>query len=119
MKKILVIDDEADIVELVKNRLESDHYLVITACDGDDGLKKLNAEKPDLIILDIGMPQVDGYTFIRELKSNHELKPVPVIILTARDQMQDLFKVEGVVDYITKPFTAEKLLEKVRELIGN
>lgn len=118
MKEILIVDDDPDIVELVKNRLEADNYKVISASGGEEGLQNINKEKPDLIILDIGMPKIDGYTFIRALKSNDDFKSIPVIILTARGQMQGLFKVEGVKDYMTKPFKPEELLERIKKLLN-
>ena len=117
-KKILVIDDEKDIVKLLESRLKANHYEVVTAFDGEEGLEKLKKEKPDLVILDIFMPKTDGYTFVREYKTIVDVKSVPIIVLTAKERMRDLFKMEGVADYILKPFMAEELLEKVNKHIG-
>ncbi len=114
---ILVVDDEADVVSVLSKRLEDSGYEVMAASDGQEGLQKINKEKPDLIILDIGMPRMDGYTLMRELKSNADFKSIPVIVLTARGQMQDLFKMEGVKDYMTKPFKSEELLERIKKLL--
>jgi DNA-binding response OmpR family regulator len=113
-KKILVVDDERNLVEMVKRRLEANHYDVVTAGDGEEGLAKVASEQPDLIVLDISMPKKDGYTFVKELRRNGHMKPIPVVILTARDGMADLFAMEGVSDYLVKPFKAEDLLGKIR-----
>ncbi len=117
-KKILVIDDEKDIVNLLASRLKANHYDVVTAFDGDEGLERLKEEKPDLVILDILMPQTDGYTFVREFKTMVDFKNVPIIVLTAKEMMRDLFKMEGIIDYIVKPFVADELIEKIVKHIG-
>ncbi|MFH1360549.1 MAG: response regulator [Candidatus Omnitrophota bacterium] len=117
-KKILVIDDEPDLVDVVKARLELNHYQVISAKDGQEGLEKVKKEKPDLVILDIMMPRMDGYTFVLEFKKIADLKKTPIIVLTAKDQLQDIFKVEGVTEYVVKPFESEKLIEKVDRLLA-
>ena len=113
LKKVLIIDDDANIVKVVASRLKANKYDVITANDGEDGFEKLKNGKPDLIILDIMMPRIDGYTFLKTVKTAGSLPKIPVIILTAKDKMKDLFEMEGVNDYIVKPFKAEDLLQKV------
>lgn len=118
MKKVLLIDDELEIVELLKMRLEANDYTVVAAFDGTQGLEKAKKEKPDLIILDVGMPKMDGFTFVRELKKIADVKSTPVIVLTARDKMEDIFKLEGVSHYLAKPFNADELLQKVKEMLG-
>jgi len=116
-KKILVIDDEPDIRDLVRSRLEASRFDVISACDGQEGMEKVEAEKPDLIIADIMMPRMDGFTFILELKRMEGCKDIPVIILTVKEKMEELFKIEGVTDYVVKPFEPEKLMEKVNKYL--
>ncbi len=116
-KKILLIDDEQDLVKMLKTRLEASGFAVVTASDGEVGLQKWEQECPDLIILDITMPQMDGYTFICESKQNKNLKKVPIIVLTAREGMKDLFMWEGVRDYLVKPVDDKKLLVKISELL--
>ena len=118
-KKILVIDDDLLNTKLVKEILEKNNYEVITATDGQDGLEKTESEQPDLIILDIIMPKMDGYTFLREIrakeiKASQKRQPIPIVVLTGSAQMSDLFQLEGIKDYIVKPFKPEVLLDKVR-----
>lgn len=120
-KKILVIDDEPELVKAMKIRLESEGYDVIAAYDGEEGLKKTEEETPDLIVLDIMMPKMDGYTTLQELKKKHSNsnKPLPpVIVLTAKDKMKDLFALEGVEDYVVKPFENQDLLNRIGRLLG-
>ncbi len=112
MKKVLVIDDDAEILNLIRTRLQA-HYEVILASDGETGLQKIPSEKPDLILLDIKMPQVDGFTFLRRFKRLDEIKRIPIIVLTAYVNMKDLFEAEGITDYILKPFDAAELLQKI------
>ncbi len=119
MKKILVIDDDPQIVDLIKSRLKANNYEVITALDGKEGLEKTKEEFPHLIILDIAMPRMDGYTFVLELRKDEKLKGLPVIILTAKDKMKELFGMEGLSHYLIKPFIAYELLKKVKELLEN
>ncbi len=116
MKKILVIDDDLEIVELAKNLLEAHHYEVLTATDGVHGLELAKAHQPDLIVLDVVMPHMDGYTFVQEIKLIDGLRKIPIIVVTAKTDMQDLFINEGVSCFITKPFKTEVFLEKVHQL---
>jgi adenylate cyclase len=117
VKKILVIDDDLEIVELAKNRLEANHYEVLTATDGIQGLELAKAHEPDLIILDVVMPHMDGYTFVQEIKLIDSLRKIPIMIITAKTDMQDLFLNEGVSCCLTKPFKTEIFLEKVKQLV--
>ena len=112
-KKILVVDDEQQLALAVKIRLQSRGYQVTTANDGQQALEAVDKDRPDLIILDVLMPVMDGYTFLRELNARVGRGKVPVIILTARDRMKDLFEVEGIEDYIVKPFDYEDLLLRI------
>ncbi len=115
--KILIVEDDPTSSKLVEFLLKTNDFLPLTAFDGQEGLEKASQEKPDLVILDIIMPGMDGYTFLRELKSRMGMDTPPVIMLTSRDQMQDIFKMEGVVDYFVKPLETEKFLMKVRECL--
>lgn len=118
-KKILVVDDEPGFVEMLKSKLELDDYEVLTAFDGEEGLEKAKTEKPDLIILDILMPRKDGWTFVREMKTYDSIKNIPVIVLTAKEQFEDEFKLEGITDYLVKPFEVEALLYKIKIRLFN
>ncbi len=113
VKKVLIVDDEHDLVHLVKISLEKNNFSVLTAHDGEEGLDKAKSEQPDLIVLDILMPKKDGWTFMRELKATDGIKNIPVIMLTIREQLKDVFELEGVRDYVVKPFSAEELVTKI------
>lgn len=118
-QKILVVDDEADLVETLKFRLEANNYEVISSCDGKDALEKARKEAPNLIILDIMLPKLDGYKICRMLKYDQKYKHIPVIMFTSRAQESDR-KLGGEVGadaYITKPFEPDILLGKIKELL--
>ena len=119
-KKILIVDDEVQLVEMVKLRLEANGYSVITACDGQEGLDKARIEKPDLIILDLMLPKIDGYKVCTMLKFDEKYKNIPIILFTARAQQEDekLGKEVGADAYITKPFEPQVLLDKIKALIS-
>ncbi len=117
-KTILVIDDEVDFVKLIKLRLESNGYEVESAFDGEEGLSKIAQKKPDVILLDVMMPKKDGYTMLHELKSKEDLNSIPVIIITAKAYMKDLFGIEGVADYIVKPFDDDDLLLRIKRALA-
>lgn len=118
-KKILIVDDEDHIVEMLKLRLETLGYEVVTACDGEAGLKLSRESKPDLIILDLMLPKIDGYKVCRMLKFDEKYKHIPIIMFTARAQDSDvkMGKEVGADAYITKPFDSKILLEKIGELL--
>ncbi len=117
-KKILVIEDDPKMVEMITARLEASGYGAITAYDGIQGLEKAKNEKPDLILLDIKMPNMDGHTMLRNLKKHkEETKSIPVIILTGYDGLDDLFGLEGAADYIVKPFEDKDLLLRISKAL--
>lgn len=118
-KKILLVDDEPSVLKILTKRLEVNHYDVVTATDGAQALDLVPNIKPDLIISDIMMPNMDGYTFITKLRNQSAHAHIPVIILTAKDKMQDLFLFQGVkaCDYVVKPFETEELLKKISQLL--
>ncbi|MFA5839433.1 MAG: response regulator [Candidatus Margulisiibacteriota bacterium] len=118
-KKILVVDDEADIIKIVTVRLKAAKFDVISATDGKAGLEMAKKEKPDLIILDLMLPKMDGYMVCGLLKHDFNFKNIPIILFTARDQAVDKQKgMEVLADaYITKPFEPETLISKVNELL--
>lgn len=118
-KRILIVDDEEDILNLLKFRLEANSYEVLIASDGQEGLNKARNEKPDLVILDLMLPKIDGYKVCRMLKFDESYKNIPIIIFTAKNQKkdEDLGKEMGADAYVTKPFEPEMLLEKIRVLL--
>jgi len=125
--KILLVDDDHDLVEATRSVLESKSYQVITAHDGEEGLKKVVEERPDLIILDVMMPKKDGFTVCKELKENphyHFFSKIPVLMLTVfpgdREQtglsLQEGMTMEA-EDYIQKPVSPEELLRRAERLL--
>ena len=112
-KKILVADDEAQLALAVKIRLQSKGYEVLTASDGRTAFDLALKEQPDLILLDVMMPSMDGYSCLREINDKLGRGTIPIIILTARDRMKDLFELEGIEDYVVKPFDHEDLLVRI------
>jgi len=102
-KKILIIDDEPNIVLLIKTRLELNQYKAIKAYDGEEGLMQARREKPDLIIVDVMMPKIGGYDFVKHVKGDENIKHIPIIVLTAKEQMRDLFEAEGVLTNLIMP----------------
>ena len=118
-KKILVVDDEVDLLRAVQIRLAAAGYEVLTATDGQEGLEKARREKPDLIILDLMLPTMDGYRVCAFLKKDVRFSHVPIIMFTARAQQEDvdLGREMGAEAYITKPFDHQALVAKVKELL--
>jgi len=117
-RKILIVDDNVDFITVLKTRLEANNYVVSYAYNGDEGIEKAKKESPDAILLDVMMPKMDGYTAVRMLKSNDLTRDIPIIILTVKDKMEDLFKSEGVAGYLLKPYATEELLKKLKEILG-
>ncbi len=118
--KILVVDDEIYIVHILDFSLGMEGYQVLTALDGEQALEKARAEKPDLIVLDIMMPKLDGYETCKALKSDPATREIPVILLSAKGRNVDQkvgFEV-GADDYITKPFSPRKLVERINAILG-
>jgi len=118
-KRILIVDDEEGIVKVVKMYLEHHDYEVITASDGQEGLDKAKTQKPDLIVLDLMLPKINGYKVCGLLKRDARYAKTPVIMFTAKAQEKDvkLGKKVGADAYITKPFEPEILLAKIKELL--
>lgn len=114
--KILIVDDEPDLVSTVEYRLQFADCQVVTASNGQEGLERAEAEKPDLILLDTNMPVMDGHEMLERLRANGSLKHIPVIMLTARCEPQDIAaaSAHGVTDYVTKPFDFAELTTKIQ-----
>jgi len=118
-KRILVVDDEKDLVVMISTALKHNGYEVITANDGQEGLEKAKTEKPDLIVLDLMLPRINGYKVCGLLKKDTRYAKIPIILLTAKANAEDieLGKKVGADAYVTKPYERETLLSKIEELI--
>ena len=119
-KRILIVDDEVQLVEMMKMRLEAAGYEAISAYDGQEGFDKAKKDKPDLIILDLMLPKMDGYKVCGLLKNDARYSKIPIIMFTARAQEEDmrLGKDLGAEEYVTKPFDPKILLSKIKKLLG-
>ena len=120
-KKILAVDDERHIVRLVEVNLQRAGYDVVTAYDGREALEKVKAESPDLIVLDVMMPYMDGFEVLKNLKADPVTAEIPVIMLTAKAQDADVFRgwQSGVDCYLTKPFNPMELLTFVKRIFDS
>ncbi len=115
--RILVIEDEPDLVELVRINLELSGHEVLSAADGAEGLTAARHERPDLILLDVMMPVLDGWQVLLALKEDAELEDIPVVMLTALSEERDLIRghLQGAIRYVTKPFEMRELLRVIEE----
>ncbi len=119
-KKVLIVDDEVDLVETVRFPLEMAGYHVLVSYNGEDALNQARKEKPDLILLDLMLPKLDGYKVCRLLKFDDRYKHIPILMLTAKTQEKDktLGMETGANEYITKPFEMDDLLRKVKAYLS-
>jgi two-component system alkaline phosphatase synthesis response regulator PhoP/two-component system response regulator VicR len=117
-KKILVVDDERHIVRLIQVNLERAGYQVVAAFDGKEALKKIPSDNPDLIVLDVMMPFMDGFEVLKQLKAEVKTRDIPVVMLTAKTQDADVFRgwASGVDMYLTKPFNPMELLTVIKRI---
>jgi len=117
--RILVIDDETQLIEMVQIRLEANGYEVITANNGQEGVDKAKDENPDLIILDIMMPVMDGYEACKILKNDPQCSKIPIIFLSAKAQDEDtkIGEEKGADAFVKKPFETADLMTKIEELL--
>lgn len=117
-KKILVVDDERHIVRLVEVNLTREGYDVIVAYDGIEALEQMAKEKPDMVVLDVMMPRMDGFEVLKKLQADPATRDIPIIMLTAKAQDADVFKgwSSGVSSYLTKPFNPRELLTFVERI---
>ena len=120
-KKILVVDDETELLKAISILLKTSGYEVVTAQDGQESLEKAKSLSPDLIVLDILMPKMDGYEVCRLLKFDEKYKSIPIIMLTAKVQDIDkaMGKKVGADDYIAKPFETQDLIDKIKMYLTN
>jgi CheY-like chemotaxis protein len=126
-KKILIVDDEPDAVDFSKEVLEGEGYAVVTASDGSRGLAAMRRENPDLVVLDVQMPDMDGFEVFQEMKKDESLKSIPVVMLTgirekvgigfSADEMKD-YMGEKPTEYIEKPIDPARLKDAVNKILG-
>jgi CheY-like chemotaxis protein len=119
-KKILICDDDPAILRVIQVNLEVEGYDVVTAHHGEEALEQAHAEHPDLIILDIMMPRLDGYETCERLKAADDTREIPIIFLSAKAQASDIArgKSYGVDEYLTKPFDPTDLIDVVERLLA-
>ncbi len=118
-KKILIVEDQEDVTELIRYNLTKDGFSCDAACNGSDGLEKALAISPDIILLDLMLPEIDGLTVCKKLKSNSQTEHIPIIMVTAKSDEADIVTgLElGADDYITKPFSPKVLIARVRAVL--
>lgn len=116
-KCVLVVDDDNLTRELIKSTLRSKGYEIMAAEDGEIALGLLKDKKPDLILLDVQMPNMDGYTFVMKKLADPALAPIPVIVLSAMGKTEPLFKRHGIKAYLLKPINTQELLTKIQAII--
>ena len=119
MRKILFIDDEPDQIMIVRTRLEALGYKVISALDGEEGLTKAAEERPDLILLDLVMPVMDGYEVCGILKKNRLTRDIPVVVITGfgTENAEEMFRHAKADGFIPKPYDTDKLVKKINSLL--
>lgn len=119
-KVILIADDEPDIVETMKFLVESEGYECLTAFDGEEALRLAREVKPDLMLLDVMMPKINGYKVSRLLKFDKKYKDIPILMITARSQEEDKLIGEetGADEYITKPFDVAEVLDRIKAYLS-
>ena len=119
-KRVLLVDDDTDLARMLKLRIEAEGYEFMNAKDGKEMLEVLKIKKPDAVLLDIMLPNMDGYSALREMRKDAGNAAIPVIILSAKEKKKvgDLFALEKIEFFIEKPFEPGELLGKIRELLG-
>ena len=118
-RKILVVDDDPVGLALLKAALAKAGFEVFSAWNGVQGLELLRKEHPDLVILDIEMPQMNGYEFALEMKQDEKIRNTPVIVLTAHEENRPIFKRKGILNYLVKPVKIDELFAQIGQLIGS
>ncbi len=119
-KKILLVDDSSTVLLMERMILAKNAYDVLTAKDGQEGVEKAVSEKPDLILMDVVMPRMDGFEACRQLRERDETRAIPVIMVTTRGELASVESgySSGCTDYVTKPINGLELLAKVRSCLG-
>ncbi len=120
-KKLAYIEDEAEMIDLVRLILGRRGYTVLGATGGQEGLELVRKEQPDLVLLDLMMPDMDGWDVYHQIKSEEQTKDIPVVVITAKAQNIDKIlglRIAKVEDYISKPFSPQELLERVEQVLS-
>jgi twitching motility two-component system response regulator PilH len=117
-KKILVVDDDSVGVALMSSRLTKEGYEVLVERNGEAGLACIKSARPDAVILDIEMPEMNGYTFIIEMKKDDTVKDIPVIVQTSHDENRAVFARRGITHYLVKPVNFDLLLPQLKGILG-
>ncbi len=119
-KKILIIEDDKIIIRIIEHFLKNEDYSVSVTQDGEEGLRKITEDKPDLILLDIMIPGMNGIELLEELKKDLQLSQIPIIIISSLSQDEDVLKglEKGAVDYVPKPFSPQILIAKVKKYLN-
>jgi DNA-binding response OmpR family regulator len=115
-RTILVIDDEPGIIEIIEANLEGDGFKVISAPNGREGLERIKSDRPELVVLDVMMPEMDGWEVLRRVEQDPDTAGIPVIMLTAKAADEDYIHglEEGAVEYLTKPFLPQELVNRIK-----
>lgn len=118
--KVLIADDEPFNIEVLEQALDETDYQVVTASNGQEAWAKIQSEQPDLILLDLMMPVMDGFAVLAKVKEDAMLRDIPVIIVSAENDSKSVVKgiKQGAEDYLTKPVNTEQFLKKVKEFLG-
>lgn len=117
VKKILVIDDEEYLVKLLKSRLLINRFDVVTAADGQEGLAVAERERPDLIVLDVLLPLMNGAEFVKALRAHPDLKNTPVVAISAQPGTEELFEKSDICAFVNKPFQPDDFILKVKRAL--
>ena len=119
--KVLIVDDEPFNVDYLEQELEDSNYQFITASNGQEALEKIQSQLPDLILLDLRMPVLDGFAVLTKLKADPDLRDIPVIIISAANDSRSIVKgiKQGAEDYLTKPIDENLLITKLKEYLGS
>ena len=121
VKKILLVDDSETVLQMEQMILQRDHYEVATARDGAEGIAKAREFKPDLILMDVLMPRLDGFAALRQLRQDPHMSAVPIVMVTSKAELESMetgYEI-GCSDYIVKPIDGVELIAKVRNLLGD
>jgi len=118
--KVLIVDDEPLNVDYLEQALEDSNYQIITATNGQEALDKIHSEQPDLVLLDLMMPILDGFAVLSQVKADPMLRDIPVIIISSEHDSKSVVQgiKQGAEDYLTKPVKADLLVKKVKEYLG-